>query len=91
GKRVIRVSDDKVVKWGPDVTQEEAENQRIAYELLDSRIVRVPRVYDFFSDEQGRGYIVMELIEGKILDPLEDIVAVEKVAAVLSHFTTLQH
>ena len=29
GKRVIRISDQEVVKWGPDVTNEEAENQRI--------------------------------------------------------------
>ncbi|KAJ5225231.1 kinase-like protein [Penicillium chermesinum] len=90
GKRVIRISDQQVVKWGPDVTIEEAENQRIAYELVDSRIVRIPRVYDFFCDEQGRGYIVMELINGKVIDPLEELGAVEKVAGVLDYFATLQ-
>ena len=41
GKRVIRISDHEVVKCGPDVTKEESENQRIAYELVDSRIVRI--------------------------------------------------
>lgn len=50
GKRIIRISDQHVVKWGPDVTKEEAEAQRIAYELVDSRIVRIPRAYAFFSN-----------------------------------------
>ena len=91
GKRVIRISDHQVVKWGPDVTKEEAENQRMAYELVDSRIVRIPHVYAFFSDERGWGYIVMEFIEGKAIDPLEDVTAIEKVAGVLDYFATLRH
>lgn len=91
GKRVIKISDRHVVKWGPNITKEEAENQRIAYELLDHHIVRVPRVYDFFSDEKGYGYIVMEFIEGKVIDPLEDICAIEKVANVLDYFATFRH
>lgn len=91
GKRIIRISDHAVVKWVPDVTKDEAENQRIAYELVDSRIVRVPRVYFFFSDERDWGYIVMEFIEGKIIDPLEDITTIEKVTGVLDYFATLRH
>ncbi|ODM20816.1 hypothetical protein SI65_03869 [Aspergillus cristatus] len=91
GKRIIKISDHHVVKWAPDVTKEEAENQRIAYGLLDSRIVRVPRVYSFFSDEQGWGYIVMEFIAGKIIEPLEEIFAIEKIAGVLDYFATLRH
>ncbi|PYI34555.1 kinase-like protein [Aspergillus indologenus CBS 114.80] len=91
GKRVIKISDHQVVKWGPDVTEEEAENQKIAYELVDSRIVRIPRVYAFFSDARDWGYIVMEFVEGKVIDPLEDVRAIEKVADVLQHFATLGH
>lgn len=91
GKRIIKISDHQVVKWGPDITKEEAENQQIAYERVDRRIVRIPRVYAFFSDEQGWGYIVMELIKGKIIDPLEDRSAIRKVASVLDHFATLRH
>lgn len=92
GKRIIKISDNTVVKWGPDVTEEEAENQRIAYELVDSRIVRVPRVYTFFfSDERGWGYIVIEFIEGNVIDPLEDPTAIKKVAGVLDYFSTLEH
>ena len=91
GKRIIRISDHQVVKWGPDVTKEEAENQRIAYELVDRRRVRIPRVYTFFSDGQGFGYIVMEFVKGKIIDPLEDRPAVKKVAGVLDYFATLRN
>lgn len=92
GKRIIKIFDHQVVKWGPDITKKEAENQQIAYDRVDRRIVRIPRVYAFFffSDEQGWGYIVMEYINGKIIDPLEDKSAIEKVARVLDHFATLQ-
>lgn len=90
GKRVIRISDHAVVKWGPDVTKEEAENQRIAYELLDKHIVRVPRVFRFFSDERDWGYIVMEFIDGKVIDPLEDVAAIQKVVSVLNYLATFR-
>ncbi|KAJ5562658.1 hypothetical protein N7461_001419 [Penicillium sp. DV-2018c] len=82
-KSNYQISDHQVVKWGPDVMKEEAENQRIAYELVDNRIVHIPRVYAFFSDEQGWGYIVMEYIEGKVIDPLEDINAIKRLRVCL--------
>ncbi|KAL2827888.1 kinase-like protein [Aspergillus pseudoustus] len=87
--RIIRISDHQVVKWGPDITREEAENQKIACKLVDTGIVRIPRVYGFFTDERGWGYIVMEFTAGKIIDPLEDTAAIERVADVLDHFATL--
>ncbi|CAG7935128.1 unnamed protein product [Penicillium nalgiovense] len=90
GKRVIKISDHQVVKRGIGVTKEEFANQRIAYELVDSHIARIPRVYDFFTEE-GWGYIVMEFIEGKIIDPLDDISAIQRIARVLDHFATLRH
>lgn len=34
-KRIIKISDQRVVKWGPDVTKKEIEDQRIAHELVD--------------------------------------------------------
>ena len=46
GKRVIKISDHQVVKWGPDIAKEEAENPQIAYERVSRRIVRIPRVED---------------------------------------------
>ncbi|KAJ5544173.1 kinase-like protein [Penicillium frequentans] len=91
GKRVIKISDCQVVKWGPDVTKEEFENQRLAYELVDSRKVRIPRVCDFFCDERGWGYFVMEFIDGKVIDPLEDVNSIQRVASVLNYFSTLRY
>jgi thiamine kinase-like enzyme len=91
GKRIIQISDHQFVKWGPDITREEAENQWIAYELVDEHVVRVPKVFAFFSGEQGWGYIVMEFIRGKVIDPLEDLTAIEKIAGVLNHFATLEN
>lgn len=33
----------------------------------------------------------MEFIEGKVIEPLEDISAIEKVAGVLDYFATFRH
>lgn len=33
----------------------------------------------------------MEFIKGKVIDPLEDISAIEKIAGVLDYFATLRH
>lgn len=61
-----------MIKHGRFVTKEEALNQQRAFELVDPNIVCIPQVYRFFSDERGRGYIMMEVVEGKIIDPLDD-------------------
>lgn len=50
-KRVIKIPDQHVVKWGPDATEEGAESQRIAFELINSRIARIPRVYSCYFSE----------------------------------------
>ena len=84
GRRVIKVSEQAVIKCGIRVTESEANNQREAYLLLDPSIVRVPRVYRFFTQGQ-RGYLVMEYIKGQTLDPLEDPRLIHRVAHVLAH------
>jgi serine/threonine protein kinase len=70
GLSVIRISKDAVVKCGFGVSQFEAANQQRAHEILDSTIVRIPRVYHFFANGL-RGYIVMEYIDGQ---PLSSII-----------------
>jgi hypothetical protein len=60
GNKVIRLSDDQVIKFGIVVTREEAENRKRAFDLVDRNIVRVPRVDRFFEDGSGLGYLVME-------------------------------
>ncbi|RDL33130.1 uncharacterized protein BP5553_08569 [Venustampulla echinocandica] len=71
GNNVIKLSDKAVVKFGIGVTEEEAKSQRRAYELIDHSVVRVPSVYRFFTKEE-LGYIVMEYMEGRVLEPVED-------------------
>jgi len=61
GSKVKRISDKAVVKYGFGVTAEEAKDQHRAYQILDKRIVRIPKVHQFF--EFGFvGYLVMEYI-----------------------------
>lgn len=55
---------------------------------MDAQIVRVPQVRRYFSDDDGRGYIVMEFIEGKIHQSLT-ISLIERVAAIIEHFSTI--
>ena len=66
GGRIVKASEQAVIKFGIGVTESEANNQRGAYQLLDPSIVRVPRVYRFFSQGQN-GYIIMEYIKGQTL------------------------
>jgi hypothetical protein len=89
GNKVVKLSDGTAVKFGIGVTKDEAENQSQAHDLVDPRVVRIPRVDRFFSDERGLGYIVMEYIDGRIIDPLEDATSISKIACVLDYFATL--
>ncbi len=88
GRRVVKVSEQAVIKFGIGVTESEANNQRGAYLLLDPSIVRVPQVYRFFTNGQ-HGYIVMEYIKGQILTPLEDQRLIHRVARALAHLAEL--
>jgi len=65
----VRILGHVVVKFGIGVTKDEAENQKGVYKVVDHGIVRIPRVYRVFTDERGRGYIVMEYIEGRVSYP----------------------
>lgn len=89
GNLVVRISEDTVVKFGMGLSEDEANNQRRAYELVDHDVVHVPRVHGFFNDELGRGYLVMEYIEGRVIDPLDDPELIAKVARVLDHFCSI--
>jgi len=79
------------VKFGFDVTREEAENQDMARELLRTTPYRVPRLYRYFEekgpqDHPPRGYIVMEYIQGKAFTTTEDL---QPIAQLLSDFSTI--
>lgn len=65
GNTVLRYDAYKVVKFGRMVSEDEARNQASVSQMVNQQIVCVPRVYDWFQDKQGLGYIVMEYIEGE--------------------------
>ena len=48
-KRVLRLSEHDVVKFGLDVTQEEAATQEYTWRHLQNTSLRVPKVYRFFA------------------------------------------
>ena len=87
GRSVVKISDKIVIKYGIGVTENEARSQATAWELFDPKIVRVPQVYGYFS-RAGRGYLVMEYVEGRNLNPLEDRRYIRKVAQVLGYMWT---
>lgn len=45
GDRVVKLSDDIVVKYGYDMTASEARTQEFAYSKANPSIFHVPRVY----------------------------------------------
>jgi serine/threonine protein kinase len=86
GLSIIKISEDVVVKCGLGVTQWEAQNQQQAYDLIDLTIIRIPRVYRFFTLGPA-GYIIMEYIEGQPLSSVSNPgFYLQAVACVLKHF-----
>ncbi|KAK0836654.1 hypothetical protein LTS02_018091, partial [Friedmanniomyces endolithicus] len=57
--RVV-IQDGVAIKNGR-VTRQEVENQRRAYQILDTNIVRVPLIYRYFTSE-GTDYLAMEYV-----------------------------
>ncbi|KAH8727388.1 kinase-like domain-containing protein [Phaeosphaeriaceae sp. PMI808] len=86
GLSVIKISEAAVVKCGFGVTHLEAQNQLQAYEIIDPTIIRIPRVYRFFTHGLA-GYIIMEYIKGQPLSSVGDPASyLQAVAHVLKHF-----
>ncbi|TKA43214.1 hypothetical protein B0A55_13519 [Friedmanniomyces simplex] len=56
--RVV-IQDGVAIKYG-QVTRQEVDNQRRAYQIFDTNIVRVPFIYRYFTSE-GTDYLAMEL------------------------------
>ncbi|KAF2753937.1 kinase-like protein [Pseudovirgaria hyperparasitica] len=59
--RVVRILSNAIVKL--IVSQAEADNQRFIFNKVNPEVCRVPRVYRYFKHD-GKGYLVMEYIEG---------------------------
>lgn len=83
--RVLKLSDQAVVKFSAHHMEHEASNQRRAYQFLNPQIVRVPCVYRLFPDGR-KGYMVTEYMKGQVLDPLVDPDRICRVADVVDQF-----
>jgi len=90
GNKVLRLDAEVVVKYGVGVTKDEAVNQEKARELLDPKIVRVPKVYSFFEDDSSRGYLVMEFMEGDLKESISEASEIRKLSAILDHFAGIK-
>lgn len=97
GRKVVKIDDDTVVKFGRSVTKFEFENLKIARSLVDSKIVHIPEVYRYFEDNGGkfgylrdRGYILMEYVHGTKIDPIDDSKLVQRIADIIAHFTSIK-
>jgi serine/threonine protein kinase len=89
GHSIIRVSNDAVIKCGMHVTQEEADNQKRASQLIDPTIIRVPQVYRYVASS-SIGYLVMEFIDGEPLYTFEDPQICAAITRALAHFARIQ-
>ncbi|RMD39363.1 hypothetical protein DV735_g5757, partial [Chaetothyriales sp. CBS 134920] len=76
GTKVIALTDSLVVKFGVGVRLQEARTQQFAHESISDTILRIPKVYRFFSRPESRwssvGYLVMEKINGLNLQQLDN-------------------
>jgi serine/threonine protein kinase len=97
GRRVVQIGDDAVVKFGCSVKRFEFENLKIAKTLVDPSVVYIPKVYRFFTDDEGkrgywgdRGYILMEYVHGIKADPIETPDLVQRIALIVAHFASIR-
>jgi len=89
GDTVVQISQNAVVKFGYGVSANEANNQRIAHQLVDPTIVRVPTVYRFIQ-AGDIGYIVMEFFDGVVDEYIVDSIRREKIARVIAHLADIK-
>jgi len=87
--KVIPISRQAVVKYGPEVRIEEFTNLQWAYQQLDSSIVRVPRPYRFFQKDLC-GYLLMEYLKGTVKRSITDTCQIDKVGRAISHFSSFR-
>ena len=84
------ISSGTVVKFGAAVTQHEANNQEMAYQLLKShKFVRAPRPLGFLQAD-GVGYLAMEYVEGPVVDQPDPDMA-PQIFQIIQAFAEIQH
>jgi serine/threonine protein kinase len=87
---VVQLSEKAVVKFGIGIKEEEANSQRLARDLIDNTIVYVPSIYRFFTKGR-RGFLVMEYVHGRVLEPIEHYLVIDRINQILTYFTTIRN
>lgn len=89
GNIVLKIDSRTAVKFGPGVSKDEAENQAAISTMVNQEIVRVPKVYDWFQDAEGWGYLVMEFMTGERAGHLDEDKYKTKLLRVIEHLHSL--
>lgn len=89
GNIVLQLDSRTAVKFGPGVSKDEADNQAAVSTMVNQEIVRVPKVYDWFQDAEGWGYLVMEFMAGERARHLSEDNYISKVSNVVGHLHSL--
>lgn len=87
-RNTIRLNAGVLVKYH-NVFIEECRNQVEARRLLDPKVVIVPEVYRCFS-QGSEYYLVMEFVEGKVRNLVEDDESILRIARIVDHLKTFE-
>ena len=89
--RSVKLSDHAVVRLGICVKEEEANNQRRAYELVDHNFVRIP-INSLPLLHQGATRLSSYgvYMPGRVLEPVEDPALITRIAYVLAHLANIR-
>jgi Phosphotransferase enzyme family len=87
--KVVQISPDLVVKFGHYIRRGEFLNQKVALELLDPSIVRVPVPHRFIQDG-STGYLVMDFAKGEIPSAKQALAMAPQLGRILSHLHEVQ-
>jgi hypothetical protein len=59
GNKVIRLSDDEIIKFDINITGGKNRELKRTINLVDNNIVRAPRAYRFFKNGSSLGYLII--------------------------------
>lgn len=68
GNKVVILNSKMVVKFSRAVREGEVVNQDQVFRILNLDIIRIPRIYKYFYNNRGIGYIIIDFIYGKPID-----------------------
>jgi Phosphotransferase enzyme family len=92
GYHVTRIAQNAVVKWGANVSVDEASIQDFVQEHANACILKVPEVFRFFQIPHGYrqyGYLVMEYVKGQHMDEVLQKEMLPTLCSAISHLWSI--